>query len=196
MNTITKPSEDYNLTAAYGRKAIALRGIGYMMQYPFFGIGIGNFGKAECTISPLALNPSREGFRCVAPHNSAIEAGACLGIGGIVLWIGMLVGGAIGMLRLGRRVPAAWRRGDAEQRLLISAGRFLAVAFIGFGVTSTFVSFAWLEFIYILAAFAAGLYTAVAKRLREDGLAPSAVPGPARRGGQAVVFGGAHPRPA
>ena len=177
MQTITKPTEDYNWNVDYGRKALALRGLGYMMQYPFFGIGIANFGFAECTISPLAINPGKAGFRCKPPHNSLIEAAACLGVGGLLLWSGLLIGGVVAMLRLSKRLPRAWPRGDPEQRFLYGCTRYLPVALIAFAVSSSFVSFAWMDFIYILAAFMAGVYTSVAKKLQEEGgaIAPQPV---------------------
>lgn len=182
MQTITNPTQDYNWNVDYGRKALALRGLSYMMQYPFFGIGIANFGFAECSISPLAVNPGRGGFRCKPPHNSLIEAGACLGIGGFLLWIGLLAGGVVAMLRLSRRLPRVWRRGDPEQRFLYACTRYLPVALIAFAVSSSFVSFAWMDFIYILAALMAGLYTSVAKKLEEEGGAMAPPPARPTRG--------------
>jgi hypothetical protein len=178
MQTITKPTEDYNWNVDYGRKALAMRGLSYMMQYPFFGIGIANFGFAECTISPLAVNPGRAGFRCKPPHNSLIEAAACLGIGGLLLWSGLLIGGVVAMLRLSKRLPRVWQRGDPEQRFLYNCTRYLPVALIAFAVSSSFVSFAWMDFIYILAAFMAGLYTSIAKKLQDEG---GAIAAPAAR---------------
>jgi hypothetical protein len=80
------------------------------------------------------------------------------------------------MLRLSRRLPRAWQRGDPEQRFLHNCARYLPVALIAFAVSSSFVSFAWMDFIYILAAFMAGLYTSIAKKLQEEGGAIAAPP--------------------
>ena len=60
MSTVLDPKDDYNYQALYGRKALAERGIGYMKRYPVFGVGMNNFSRAECSISPLldSLNKS------------------------------------------------------------------------------------------------------------------------------------------
>ena len=173
MNTLKDPKADYNWTARSGRKKVAQRGLGYMMSYPVFGLGIGNFGKAECTISDIARNYRDGGLKCAAAHNSYIQAGAETGIPGMVLWTGAVLGGIGAMLRLRRRIPRAWARGDPEQRFLVQAPTYLAVSMIGFAVTSFFVSFAWMDPLYFLLALMAGLYTSVARKQRELQASPA-----------------------
>src|SRR5206468_9895768 len=89
MSTILSDS-DYNYTSETGRIQVWRRGIGYMLQHPIFGVGPGNFGAAEGTLSPFA---ERQRFgidvRWSAPHNSYVQAGAELGIPGLVLFVGM-----------------------------------------------------------------------------------------------------------
>ena len=193
MRTISSFQEDYNWQTTNGRKQVAARGIGYMMQYPLFGLGISNFARAECEISEKARNHvAGTGLRCTAPHNSYVQAGAELGIPGLVAWLFLAIGGPIALLRLHRRVPAAWSRGDPEQRFLRDACLYFAVAFVGFDVSAFFVSFAWMDIIYIMAAFTAGLYAAVEAKLAErQGETPLAAPPPApgttrMRGGAAI----------
>ena len=178
MNTLKDPKADYNWTAKSGRKRIAERGIGYMMRYPVFGLGIGNFAKAECTISDIARNYRDGGLKCSAPHNSYIQVGAETGIPGFVLWICVVVGSTVAMLRLRRRIPRAWARGDPEQRFLAHAPTYLAVSMVGFAVTSFFVSFAWMDPIYFLLAMMAGLYTSIERKRRElqHAVAPAVAP--------------------
>ena len=53
---ILSPEEDYNWSSATGRLPIAKRGLGYMMDHPFLGIGLHNFERAEGTISSVAQN--------------------------------------------------------------------------------------------------------------------------------------------
>lgn len=60
--------------------------------------------------------------------------------------------------------------GDQEQRFLYFSTVYLPLSFVGFGVTCTFVSFAYLDPIYVLAAYLAGLYRATDVKLREGGM--------------------------
>jgi O-antigen ligase len=157
MQTITDTKNDYNYTSLDGRKKIAKRGWGYMRERPFFGVGIANFQKAECTISDKARNaPPGHGVRCSAPHNSFVQAGAETGVPGVVLWSSVLFGGIVSLRRWGRRLPARFRVGTEEQRFLYHACQYLPVALLGFAVTSYFLTFAWMEPYYILTAFVVG----------------------------------------
>ena len=47
---------------------------------------------------------------------------------------------------------------------------------VGFAVTSFFVSFAWLDPIYVLAAFLTGLYVSKRVELEQDGTGRDATP--------------------
>jgi O-antigen ligase len=157
IETLKNPKADYNYQSIDGRRNIAKRGIGYMKSYPLFGVGIANFEKAECTISDKARNaPPGQGMKCKPPHNSYVQAGAETGVPGLVLWSSMIVGGVVSLRRWGKRLPRRWRNGTEEQRFLFFACQYLPVAFVGFGVTAYFLTFAWLEPYYILAALSAG----------------------------------------
>jgi O-antigen ligase len=136
---------------------------------------------AEGTISERATNwnPSRAGIKWSAAHNSYLQAGAELGIPGLLVWTSLVVGGVWGMRRLRRRLPPAWSSADPERRFLYLAPTYLSVAFVGFGVSSLFVSFAYLDPIYLLAALVSGLYVAVERVRRAD----AEPPGPGSRHG-------------
>jgi O-antigen ligase len=167
MGTLLQPTDDYNYSMVDGRKAVAQRGLGYMIKYPLFGLGISNFPRAECTISPKLRDLDRAGpIRCTAPHNSYIEAGAELGVPGLIAWVSLLVGGIVAMLRMRGRLPPSWRRGSDSQRFLYSATTFFPLALIGFAVTAFFVSFAWLDPLYLMSAFIGGWYIAVRGQMR------------------------------
>lgn len=169
MKTILSPKEDYNYTSKDGRKEVAKRGIGYMLSRPIFGLGIGNFQKAECTISEKALNtPAGWGIRCTPPHNSFVQAGAELGVPGLVLWSSIPLLGIVSLLRIGRRLPYRWRAGTREERFLRLACPYFAVALVGFVATCFFLNFAWLEPYYVLAAFVAALMGVAARRVKEQ----------------------------
>ena len=166
MATLMSPKDDYNWSTVDGRKQLALRGMNYMLSHPVFGLGINNFSKAEC------LDPESDkvrqhvvgtGLRCTAPHNSYLEAGAELGIPGLILWLGLVFGSIPAMYRLRRGLPAAWARGSAEERFLHLAPLYLGVAMVGFAVSATFVGFAWLDAVYYLAAMMAGVYYVAAR---------------------------------
>ena len=176
MQTILKPKQDYNYTDIDGRKAVMERGIGYMKQYPVFGLGIAQFSRAECTISPKLSGLRHNGpVKCTAPHNSYLEAGAELGYPGLLVWISLVIGGIVAPVRLRRRLPIAWKRGAQAERFLYGATSFFPLAMIGFAVTAFFVSFAWMDPIYFLAAMNTGLYVAVRQQ--------AAKPALGRRGG-------------
>jgi len=169
MGTILTPKQDYNYTDIDGRKAVMQRGIGYMNQYPAFGLGIDNFSRAECTISPkLASLRVNSPFRCTAPHNSYLQAGAELGVPGLLIWVSLVIGGIFVPRRLRRRLPKSWRRGTESERFIYNATSFFPVAMVGFAVTSFFVSFAWMDPAYLMAALLTGLYVAARVQIAEE----------------------------
>lgn len=167
MSTILT-EKDYNYTAIDGRKAIVERGIGYMTKYPVFGLGISNFPRAECSISPKLASLRRNGpMKCTAPHNSYVQAGSELGLPGLLIWFSLVFGGIFAPLRLLRRLPNSWRRGTESERFIYSATSYFAVAMVGFAVTSFFVSFAWMDPVYFMAALLTGLYVAARVQIEE-----------------------------
>jgi hypothetical protein len=172
IGTILAPKEDYNYTEIDGRKAVMERGISYMNQYPAFGLGIDNFDRAECTISPKIASLRINGpMKCSAPHNSYVEAGAELGVPGFLILVSLVIGGIFSPLRLRRRLPKSWPRGTESERFIYNATSCFAVAMVGFAVTSFFVSFAWMDPVYLMAALLTGLY--VAARVQIEGEASS-----------------------
>lgn len=170
METVTRLQEDYNWTEENGRRQIALRGLGYMSDYPLFGLGIGNFRRAEGMISEKATRFGRagRGIRWTPSHNSYVQVGAELGVPGLVLWCSLILGGVVAMVRLRRRLPSDWAHGDLEQRFLYSAPAYMSVALIAFAVPAIFLSFAYRDPIYVLSAFLCGVYVSVDRRLREE----------------------------
>jgi len=175
MKTLLQPQEDYNFSARDGRKALMKRGIGYMEKYPVFGLGIDNFARAECTISPKIESLGRARLRCTPPHNSFVQAGTELGVPGLLIWVALVLAGIIDPLRLRRRLPSTWRKGTEVQRFLYAATTFIPLAMLGFAVTSFFVSFAWMDPLYLLAAFITGLYVSLRKYIADAGPAAGGV---------------------
>jgi hypothetical protein len=156
--TVTNPQSDYNWDAYSGRRNIAKRGIGYMMQYPVFGVGIGNFSFAEGQLSERAKTGETI-IRWAAPHNSFVQAGAETGMAGLGVWVFLLLASAGGLWRLRKRMPS-WDTGSPDQRFLFLATLYVPTAFVGFAITATFVSFAWSDQYYILPAIVVGVYKA------------------------------------
>jgi O-antigen ligase len=153
MSTIAS-EHDYNHTSETGRLQIWRRGIGYMMNHPVFGLGPANFQAAEGMLSPYAERQQYGiGVRWNAAHNSFIQAGAELGIPGLVFWAGVIASAFVGLRR----------RRDRESCLADAAGRrapltpALTAALLGFVVGSLFLSLAYSEMLYTLIAIATGL---------------------------------------
>jgi hypothetical protein len=167
QSILSDPKSDYNWDAVNGRRNVAKRGLGYMYDYPVFGVGIDNFRVAEGTISEKARNlMPGHGIRWVSPHNSFVQSGAEAGVPGLLLWVGLLVSNILIPLRLRRGMPANWRKGSPNQRFLAAATLYIPLAQIGFAVTAFFVSFAWMEPIYMLSAIVAGLSLVVERERR------------------------------
>ncbi len=155
MQTVLKPHEDYNITADAGRLKIWERGLGYMWSDPVLGVGAGNFQFAEGNISPLARRQERgQGVLWGAAHNSLIQVGAELGLPGLAFFVGVIATAFVslrGVARYGRRLgPAA----IAVPRLAQS----LMAALVGFSVGGFFLSLAFSEMLYPLAALAVALH--------------------------------------
>jgi O-antigen ligase len=181
MNTILNPEEDYNTSSPNGRKALIRRGLHYMAEYPVFGVGINAFGNAECEFSLSRIHTGFGGTRCGAPHNSFIQAAAETGAVGLVVWVSMVFGGIYAMLQLRRRIPRRWRRGNQTERFLYGATSHFALALIGFAVSAFFVSFAWIDILYLQLALISGLYLSIAVYKSSQAAAPASASAPSHR---------------
>lgn len=168
MRSLTKPTEDYNWESETGRRKVAQRGLDYMSDHPLTGLGVDNFGKAEWTISEMAQDRYRtRGIKGSAAHNTWLQAGAEMGIPGLILWCVMVFGTLISVARERLRMPAAWRTGDHDQRVLFALATYLPLSILGFAITSTFVSFAYSDPMYYLAAMSAGLLVIIKRKKLE-----------------------------
>lgn len=167
MQTVFKPQQDYNWNSQEGRRKVMERGFGYMLEFPVFGLGINNFMKAECEISSkLKSHRAGTGLRCTPPHNSYVQAGAETGFIGFAIWIAMITGAIVAMRLMPKRLPQEWRNGTPSERFCYLAPTYLSTAMVSFAATSFFLSFAWMDVIYLLCAFTAGMYTCVAVQRR------------------------------
>jgi O-antigen ligase len=111
MSSMVRPTEDYNWTAEYGRRNVWRRGVEYMLDNPASGIGVGNFPRAEGTISDVAqgfMDPKTQRIKWSAAHNSFIQIGAEMGLPGLALFCTLVFGGIVSLGRLRRRLPGHW----------------------------------------------------------------------------------------
>lgn len=183
MGTLFNLKQDYNLSDEYGRSGISKRGVGYMVRHPLFGVGVANFERAEGTISPIANARRNQGLSVewIAPHNTYVQVGAEMGIPALLIWVSLLLGGTVGLWRLRRRLPASWAYENAERKFLSDVCLFLPISFLGFAVTSPFLSHAYTIVAYILFAYLGGVLLVVHRELQKDSVgAPATTSG---RGG-------------
>jgi O-antigen ligase len=160
MSTIMSDA-DYNRTEETGRLQIWGRGVGYMTQYPVFGVGPGNFQAAEGTLSPHAERQQfGVGVRWNAAHNTFIQVGAELGIPGLVLFLA-IIASTFGALRRGARQRRSRVRPPSGKAQLTQA---LTASLIGFLVGAFFLSLAYSEMFYTLVALAVGLQKVTARQ--------------------------------
>jgi O-antigen ligase len=170
MGSILTPTEDYNVASETGRLAIWTRGIGYVAQYPILGVGPDNFIRAGWMISDVgSIGLAGVGLRDQAPHNTFLQVWAELGTVGLVVWLVVIATGIIQPLRMRRRFPTDWLiRGTSEQRFLVLMSSYLPVSYIGFSVTSFFVSHAYTSIFYALTAMLAGFLVVSQRMLSQN----------------------------
>jgi O-antigen ligase len=126
-------------------------------------------------------DPSLPGIKWSAAHNSFLQAAAEMGIPGILLFCALVFGSFLQCIMIRRRLPPNWYKGDHEERFLYYTSVYLPVAMIGFAVGGFFVSFAYMDLVYVLGAFVAGLQVSVDVKL---GVSPQPVSRTAPRRGR------------
>lgn len=158
MTTITSDS-DYNVTEEAGRLNIWKRGVGYMLQNPVLGVGAGNFGTAEGTLSPFASRAQYGiGVRWSAAHNSLIQVGAELGVPGLAFFVAVIVTTFRAFRRRRDRAPAPAPDEAVDLR------QAFAASLVGFMVGAFFLSLAYAEMLYTIAALVVGLAKVTGER--------------------------------
>jgi O-antigen ligase len=154
INTVLRPTQDYNMTDDQGRMHLWRRGVGYMIDHPVLGVGAGNFPRAEGTISPLVGRmPRGRSVKWGPPHNSYLQVGTELGVVGLLVFVALLfhVFRALGAVRSAAGPPAPLSR--EATRLAQS----LTASLIGFVVGSFFLTLAYHDIVYTLMGLALGL---------------------------------------
>jgi len=151
IGTILQLRQDYNWSgkSETGRMEVWKRGLGYMLDHPLLGVGAAAFPVAEGTLAPEALEHQRygQGFKWSAAHNSFIQIGAELGVGGLILFIALLTAAFRTLARL-RRAPFP--------EIAVTAQIFTA-SLVAFVVTASFLSQAYSAYLYTLLGMILGL---------------------------------------
>jgi O-antigen ligase len=153
MKTIVAPENDYNVTEEGGRINVWKRGITYMMDHPITGVGAENFAVAEGTISPMAMRQEfGKGVKWGAAHNSFVQVGAELGVGGLIVFIAILTSTLLAL----RKADLSARDSDPPDKDLRLIAQSMGAGFFGFTTGAFFLSFAYREPLYTLIALAIG----------------------------------------
>jgi putative inorganic carbon (hco3(-)) transporter len=189
METIVD-EDDYNRHSVTGRVELWTRGAGYMFRNPVLGVGINNFSVAEGRHPVIVERIQRGvGTRYSAPHSIWVQAGAELGIPGLLALFG-LFGYAIRLLwRQGRRRP---RKGVPPDLAKLRELSFpLIGVLIGLAVAGTFLTHAYTALLWGAFALVLG-YVKVLALLAAREAAPAPEPVPA--GGRVLPSGPPDPR--
>lgn len=164
MDTLTHPQNDYNLTDPVGRKAIWKRGTGYLLSHPVLGVGAAAFGQAEGRISETAKEYAAraQGLKWSTAHNSFVLVGAELGVGGIVIFIAMI----LGTIRTLNRVRAGPDGIPGITSADESYARMLAASLVGFSVSGFFISASYTPYLYLVLGLSVGQHVVLKRRVR------------------------------
>ena len=154
IETIYHYQGDYNLNEAGGRIMIWKTGLRMISQNPLIGVGIGCFPNEHAKLSEIHLQS--------AAHDAFLQITAELGIGGLVLFLGIIVYS----LAMAYRVRRAARAGQTDPDLLWFASA-VQVSFIGFIICAIFLSHAY-SGIFSFCVAAAAIMTARYKASRRQ----------------------------
>jgi len=149
ISTIVEPEDDYNVTSYAGRIEVWKRGLKMMVENPFPGVGIGNFTTAE------GLSHKDIGGKWSTAHNSFIQIGAELGIGGGILFCLLLY-------YLFRRI----RRLSFKNHKFSVFKNSIEVSLVGYMVGGFFLSQAYNVVLYLIV----GLTVALSCVVKRSGL--------------------------
>ena len=141
------------------------RGMQYMMDRPFTGVGLAAFPIAEGTISPLADRQTfSRGVRWSAAHSSYVQIGAELGVLAFIVFLVTLLGG---LVMAGRLAREASRRGELS---IAALARAQGAGLVGFAVAGAFLSHAYSPIMLLALGSIVGLNVAARESWRESWL--------------------------
>ena len=169
METLLHPTQDYNFNDEAGRKEVWKRGIGYMMANPILGVGANAFPVAEGMLSPLAERQRLgKALKWSAAHNSFVQIGAELGVGGLLCFVALLVQAFRALRRAGR-----WaRQASGPQAPELALSQALTATLIAYCIGGFFLSQAFSAFLYSILGMVVGL-TKITPRPVRSALRPT-----------------------
>ncbi|HVX39493.1 MAG TPA: O-antigen ligase family protein [Gemmatimonadaceae bacterium] len=163
MGTILRPTQDYNWSghSERGRMEVWKRGLGYIAQRPFFGVGVDNFSRAEGYLSAGGREAQARGlpYKWSVAHNSYLETAAQSGVGSLLAFLA-LVGTTFQLL--GRVVRRMLALPFVSRELALA--QMLTAALIGFMVSAFFISAEYFPYLYALLGLSLGLAKVVLPR--------------------------------
>lgn len=156
MRTLLQPSMDYNWVGREedGRMEIWKRGIGYMLDRPILGVGVGVFDVADGLLAPQARRQQYGlGWRWAAAHNSFVQIGAEAGVFGLFLFLAVLwfAFRTTAGVAFGTRSPPP----TPAQRAL---GQAMTAVLIAYCINGFFLSQAYGVLLYSTLALVIGLH--------------------------------------
>ncbi|HTT28263.1 MAG TPA: O-antigen ligase family protein [Solirubrobacteraceae bacterium] len=160
MATMLHPTQDYNWSGGSesGRMEVWKRGLGYMAEHPFLGVGARAFPIAEGQISDLAERQEQGiGLKWSEAHNSFVEIGSELGVGGLLSFMAVLVSAFVALrraARIGRALgPAGFKAATIAQ--------CLSASLVAYCVSGFFLSAAYSAYLYATLGMTVGLCATV-----------------------------------
>ncbi|MGE3525682.1 MAG: O-antigen ligase family protein, partial [Gemmatimonadales bacterium] len=157
MRTTFDSKDDYNRTSITGRIEIWKRGMGYMFGHPIFGVGVDNFMTAEGRSEIIVERQARgQGTKWSVAHSSWVQAGAEMGIPGLIAVVGLFV---MAFFRLRKLARLASSKGDmsSEAREAAGLGAALMGVMVGLSISMSFITQAFGYAPYASLGLVAGL---------------------------------------
>ena len=133
MQTLATLEQDYNATEYSGRKQIWKRAMTYIARDPVLGVGVGSFSVAE---GEELAKQGRVGV-WINAHNAYLQAGAELGVGGLLLLPWILVSCI--------RTAARWRRAR-----FVTLSMTYVASWAAFATSAFFLSHAYSYMLFVL----------------------------------------------
>lgn len=155
IKSIGNLGEDYNATEVTGRKGLWTRGVGYMLSNPVTGLGVAAFPFADGNSAAVrTLNDMGIGTTWAAPHSSWVEAGAEMGIPGLVAFV---AGFLIPVVGFHRRATRYRKTRDPARLQEATVCEGMVAHLLALAVAGTFLTQAWGAFVWVAWAFCLGL---------------------------------------
>jgi len=135
MMSITS-EQDYNRTLEGGRIALWKSGIQLMLQNPLTGIGAG----------AIITGLGQSSGTWKTTHNSFIQIGTELGVGGLILFVSIILSSIVGM----RRFRLQYHNDNSQIGEFVWLATALEVSLCGFCVVGFFLSWAYSPVFFFL----------------------------------------------